>query len=605
MTVETISVYLLKPGLSGVRDALRADIEGDLTAYPVASGNTVGTLFVVEGDEHEPDWVRLLGAAVVRPLSYPSRSVQAVLVLQAAGRWFGVTFGHGRHLLDRSRYERDFGLRVALNAVDPERLRAVQARTFNDYALHTDRQLSRLADIGALELDVQRDLLTSLAGLLADPDVGKRIDGRDAARLTAELDAAALAPKCEELLDLSSSTTYRAAFPFFDTIAEIRDPDEIAAVEQRAFEALGVHRRFSEFDLYPPELVPDEVVEFTRWPGIRSTIIIEPDSRLLREPISAPMAADTARAAVERYRLVGLDSNGRHVGRWTYLECLHYETQHAGKTYVLDGGRWYGIEQSLVTDVDRFVQTLGPSGLALPTAQRKQIERDYNATAAQRNDLALVDRKLVYLKGRSGVEPCDLFSDRGHLVHVKPRKGGSAPLSHLFAQAVVSAECLVGEPMFRVEFRKILKNNGVAFAALLDDPIRAADFPIVLALITDVAGDGYGLAPQREWYVRSVSPRAASRSRPSAARRSWPASAWGCGDIRIRAGRPHYAAGDEQVVVEQRTATQLANSANPGSWARIQRAGMSKRSKTATERADQELELSKPGWRTCPRHGYE
>jgi hypothetical protein len=54
---------------------------------------------------------------------------------------------------------------------------------------------------------------------------------------------------------------------------------------------------------------------------------------------------------------------------------------------------------------------------------------------ARRRDLALVDRKLVYLKGRSGVEPCDPLSDRGHLVHRQARgRGGSASLSHLFAK---------------------------------------------------------------------------------------------------------------------------------------------------------------------------
>jgi len=115
--------------------------------------------------------------------------------------------------------------------------------------------------------------------------------------------------------------------------------------------------------------------------------------------------------------------------------------------------------------------------------------------AAARGDLTLIDRKLVYLKGRSSVEPCDLLSARRHIVHVKPRKSGSAPLSHLFAQAVVSAECLLGEPRFRDKFRALLQKHAPTFAPLLNDPIHASDFPIVLALITDQAGTGY---PARE-----------------------------------------------------------------------------------------------------------
>jgi uncharacterized protein (TIGR04141 family) len=493
MNVETISVYLLKQRVTGAEQALREDAEVT-SRHEVSAGDTVGTLYISDSEEHEPDWVRLLGPAASPPVSRPRRVASAVLILRAAGRWFALTFGTGRYLLDSRAYERDFGLKVALNAVDPDRLRSAQARTFNDYALHTSRQLSRLSDVGALELDLQRDLLKALEGVLRDEAVGRRLVGRDAARLTAELDAAALAPKCAELLSLSESDAYKSAFPWVDAIKEIRDPEEVQAVEQLAFDALG-KREFSRFDLYPPEFVATEIVEFRRWPGIPSTVILEPGPQLLKEPIRVPTSAVKAREALERYRLIGVDSAGGEVDRWTYLECLHYETQHAGATYILDGGRWYRIEQALVEQVESFVQNLGPSDLGLPNASREQIERRYNEMAAARADLTLIDRKLVYLKGRSSVEPCDLLSTRRHIIHVKPRKSGSAPLSHLFAQAVVSAECLLGEPMFRDKFRALLQKHAPTFAPLLNDPIRARDFPIVLALITDQAGTGY---PARE-----------------------------------------------------------------------------------------------------------
>jgi uncharacterized protein (TIGR04141 family) len=194
MSVETISVYLLKPHVTRAMHALREDAQVT-SRHEVRAGDTVGTLFVSDGEEHEPDWVRLLGPVASPPVSRPRRAASAMLVVPAASRWFALTFGSGRHLLDGRAYERDFGLKVALNAVDPDRLRGAQARTFNDYALHTSRQLSRLSDVDALELDVQRDLLKALEGVLRDEEVGRRLVGRDAARLTAELDAAAIASK--------------------------------------------------------------------------------------------------------------------------------------------------------------------------------------------------------------------------------------------------------------------------------------------------------------------------------------------------------------------------------------------------------------------------
>lgn len=492
MSVETISIYLLKSHVTEPADALRKDVQ-ITSEHLVADGETRGTLFISDGDEHEPGWVRLLGPASSPSLSRPRSATSAVLVLDVARRWFALTFGGGRHMLERRSFERDFGLKVALNSVDPERLRGAQARTFNDYALHTLRQSSRLSDIFALEVNVQRDMVIALDGVLRDEAVGLRIDGRDSARLTAELDVAALAPKCTELLTLSEEKRYEQDFPWVGTIEEIRDPDRVEAVEQLTFSALG-KREFSRFDLYPPELLATEIVEFRRRPGIKSKVIVEPDSSLLHEPIGSPMSADSAREAVERFRLVGVDGSGETVANWTYLECLHFETSHEGATYVLDGGCWYRIEHSLVREVDRVIERLKPSGLKLPPAKRGQVEGDYNEEASRRSDLTLVDRKLVYLGSRSSVEPCDLLSDARHLVHVKPRKGGSAPLSHLFAQAIVSADCLVGEPEFRKQFREHLHSDAPLFEPLLSEPIQPSDFSIVLALIAD-SGSGY---PARE-----------------------------------------------------------------------------------------------------------
>lgn len=489
MGVETIGVYLLKPRIADGREALR-EPERITATHAVSASETRGTLYVADGEEHEPEWVRLLGGVSAPPLSRPHRATSAVLMLSTAERWFAIPFGaSGRSLLEHGSYERDFGLKVALNGIDRERIRGAQARTFSDYVLHSQRQLSRLSDVEALEIDDRRDLVTALSGVLRDKHVGRRIDGRDAARLTANLDAAGLAPKCAELLTLSEGESYQEDFPWMGKIEEIRDPEEVATIERLAFEALG-KREFSRFDLYPPELVKDEIVEFGRWPGTRSRVIIEPGPDLLTEAIRAPMSATQAQRAVERFRLIALDGGGEEVDRWTYLECLHYETRHDGAVYVLDSGDWYRIELGLVAEVDKAIAGLKESGLKLPSAGRRQKERAYNEMAAERRDLALVDRKLVYLQGRSSVEPCDLLSGNRHLVHVKPCKGGSAPLSHLFAQATVSAECLLGEPAFREKFQARLQREAPTFAPQLDEPIRAREFCVVLALITDHARTG-------------------------------------------------------------------------------------------------------------------
>jgi uncharacterized protein (TIGR04141 family) len=56
-------------------------------------------------------------------------------------------------------------------------------------------------------------------------------------------------------------------------------------------------------------------------------------------------------------------------------------------------------------------------------------------------------------------------------IHVKHRKGGSAGLSHLFAQGSVSAEILLGDKSFRIATRKVLKrvNDGLQHTVPLNN----------------------------------------------------------------------------------------------------------------------------------------
>jgi uncharacterized protein (TIGR04141 family) len=390
-------------------------------------------------------------------------------------------------MLDPQSYVRRFGLRGALNAADPTRLRGAQARSFNDYALHTYRQVSRLGSVEALELDVERDLVTSVSGAALDVSFAKRVEGRDSACLTAELNVSDFASACARLLRESERSTYKRHYPWIDRVEEITDNTEIVELELAAAARLG-RQSFSEFDLFPPELVPSEIVQFKLFPREGGLVVVEPDISLLRFPLGESTNANTAKGALERYKLVGIDTDGEEVARWSFWECLHHEFRQAGHTIVLDSGRWYRVGGRFANDIEQFIENLGPSGLELPYALRGETEGKYNERAASCNGLTLLDKRLIRIDGQSAIEACDLFSSEGHFIHVKHRKGGSSPLSHLFGQALVSAECLVREPEFRTKLREKLDQP---LATLIAEPPVAINHPIVLGLITKSATSGY------------------------------------------------------------------------------------------------------------------
>ena len=93
---------------------------------------------------------------------------------------------------------------------------------------------------------------------------------------------------------------------------------------------------------------------------------------------------------------------------------------------------------------------------------RNWKERDYNEyVPGVRPGYVCLDCQGVRnpLGTGSTVEICDLLGPDNELIHVK-RASGSSPLSHLFAQGLVSAQSLLFSPDARERFAAKVKHLG-------------------------------------------------------------------------------------------------------------------------------------------------
>jgi uncharacterized protein (TIGR04141 family) len=474
----SVSILLLKAGTEAPATVFGSRAEG-LDVYDVNAGATTGTLYVSRTPAASPDWTRLFAGRTDRALDIQRPNFGAVFLLEASRRWFAVTFGTGRHLIEPGCFERRFGLKAALNLVDPGALRSAQSRTFDESALHVRRQSSRLNDIVGLDVNMDRDLLVDLAGATTAGEIGKRISGSDAARLTDEFDLRELKSRCTALLNASRRKTYRKHFRWVDKVEHLQDSGTVDALDAKAAGRL-LKLDLDGVDVYPPELVDETIAAFRTPTG---ATIMEPEPAWLKRligKIAAPDAA-TLKHELARLQLKAVDGNGDVVKIWSTWECVYLEAKINGQTYVLDRGDWYRIERSFAKTVNDFVAALQPSGLALPDALHNEVEGAYNARVAKCvPELLLADKDLVRpVPGESRVEVCDLFSDQGHMIHVKRRKGGSSSLSHLFGQALVSGLLLAREPQYVDGVRKMLAKQG----HMLPRQVKPGDHPVVLALM--------------------------------------------------------------------------------------------------------------------------
>ena len=180
---QRVTLFLVKEGLK-LKDVWSEDAEGDQTAVSVAKALS-GTLMIGANKSRAPSWVKYLRPHVEAGQLDKLRnsSTASALAFEASGRIFVATFGYGRFLVRAEACEPDFGLKVAVNMVEPDHLKSIDARGFEELTLHTQRDVSRESAFSAFDLDVEKDVVRSITGSPNDDELARRLSGADALAL--------------------------------------------------------------------------------------------------------------------------------------------------------------------------------------------------------------------------------------------------------------------------------------------------------------------------------------------------------------------------------------------------------------------------------------
>ena len=155
---QELSIRLLREGLAPV-DAVSEGV--DLTQWDKLEGATIALDTLGGG---APEWARFLVLSEDEKERVFNQTAFGLVFVQAAGRWFAVSFGMGHVKLDPAAFEQDFGLRVVLNAVDTKQLKSADIRTPDENTLSRRTQTSRGSDQTAFAFDIERDLVRGPAG---------------------------------------------------------------------------------------------------------------------------------------------------------------------------------------------------------------------------------------------------------------------------------------------------------------------------------------------------------------------------------------------------------------------------------------------------------
>ncbi|MDK2553419.1 TIGR04141 family sporadically distributed protein [Citrobacter youngae] len=476
-----LNAFLVKSEYASIKysDFLKASSQ--VNAYELDNKHELdGMLFIKIPEEKSPIWRGFTEKLIGSPLGeLANRSSSAVLIIKTAKATMAFTFGYGRFLIDTQYFVHDFGIKTALNTLKHDSLRSVDLFTLEDQAVQKKSQASRESSIGVFGIDISRDVLRAVTG---SPKSGinlKNISGGDSVySFGIEINISEIACLVDLLSGYYNNESYKKDFLWVDNIRKVKVRSEIENLDKKLLD--NIKLKSEGITITIPEIVQWDTIYGFSFTRTKNSIkpIIEKDEYLNNIEI-ATISIDS----IKRDRLFMYDVHENEFEYQIY-KCIYFEYKEKSKTYILFSGVWYEIDNVFISRVDAILARINVSKLIFPSVyvweetkdkEKKlkiETEGDYNERAASSQGYYLLDKKLIKSnRTTTSIELCDLMTKNKQFIHVKHRKGGSAGLSHLFAQGSVSAEILLGDKEFRKETRKVLKkvSEGLQESVPLDN----------------------------------------------------------------------------------------------------------------------------------------
>lgn len=454
-----LTVYLSKDEFDTTEEVLKPDVSCSKVIVNTG-GNELGTLFLMHSKSNLPRWASLFSGIVSPEKIGRNQSTGALFVVEELGHLFLMTFGQGRHLLKTGCIETNFGLRAALNILEPESIRSLDKSSLEAQPKQAREQSGEAVGLQFFGIDIECDLLRAITGIPKDKAFGKRVSGGNPLKISIDF-------KLDRVKDLLRKTwaaytdeSYKIGpFAWIDHIGEVKDKAIIERMDGALIDMLNQHA-FDHIWLCAPRIIDwDRVVGFKYSSSQRA--IRYHDTRI--DECLAEIVKDKNDAGLfQRRKIFAVDSNDYPVFEDTVYRFIYAEIWHDGVAHILNAGKWYAVNANYVARIQEKYNSI-----CSKIYERNLLEYDdeteaaYNKRVADSNpsEFMLLDSKNILLPdAASPVEPCDIYRREKELIHVK-RYGGSSVLSHLFNQGLVSGELLQSEIQFRKKFNERLPKH--------------------------------------------------------------------------------------------------------------------------------------------------
>ncbi len=456
-------------------------------------------LFILDAPPRDPWWKGYFD--IKQPLLQSSKG--ALVFVPVADRFFALSFGHVFHnLLDNS-YEYDFGLRVTLNSLDPNKLKS--ADIIDPGASRRKRtQVPAATDLTFLDFDSNSEVVRSLTGAVKEEFIGlfKSATGSASLKVGLKIDSDQLICTCGKLLELYSSQEYLVTFPNVGKIIPEKDPDIVSFLDSQLLDKFV--NQDDEISLSIPDIVDYRDNTSCRFQG-RGGGVADVYTDVSLESFYEYLGAtydyrSLTIDSLKSFSIALCDAEGNISRAYSIYNSLLLDIVEPDKIYHICEGGWYRVEAGYINELKSYLD--GKCELTdlidydhdeVKKSTAHYSEENYNKAVAQAlGHMICLDQTSMSPPGATQIEPCDLYSvstapdgvRTANLYHLKISTR-SSQLSHLFNQGINSAELLVLEPLCRAALENLVKQNiGGNDLVGYCDPIHAKRLRVVYGIVT-------------------------------------------------------------------------------------------------------------------------
>jgi len=439
-----LTVFLIKP-------TEIAALEKALLALGVDSIPLTGTLngvFVpLASFGVEPKWVGAVQSIIQAPISVDmkSKSPAGLLVVKRPGGTFIVTFGHAWMKLEDSWLERDFGRRVALNAIPKDQVVEIKAeQVFAKWHLASERA-PRASSVDEFGVEFDRDLVSVVEGIpTLKPSLGKSVRGGTSLRLN--LPISELASVLDEGSTLFASDAYKKDWPDIDNINPVKDDLLIGKLEHALDEDFGNGQAKTRIVMFTPSQRKDETILADSYVYGRLAASAPTSPYLLFDTWLGYLAKKQLKPSVAEAKsspLHILDEERNEIKTCSVFDCFGYEISVGGSVFILASGTWYEVVDDFVKRINGAIKKISQPNSVLPAWNGTDDEKAYNIACGKAGPCLNCDAKnIFYGGGHSQFEFCDLVHPQEKTLYFAKIVSKSSGMSHLIEQVRRTAQLL-------------------------------------------------------------------------------------------------------------------------------------------------------------------